>query len=277
MSHDLEIKIIKAVKQNPCLYNSMDIGFRSALKRGRAWSRVSDACGLTVRECEHRWKNMRDRFVKLCHRHGAAELENTKNLTRRNFFNEIKFLKRHIRTRVENIKNDNEESNSDEAPESKVRRQENLASDRSNEGGHLSETADLLKIIEHAAATIHSDSEDEEPSSLSIGESAAPSNSNCAIAQAKFVEVMNLIENVLEKLNDKLPASAGTQSDPEKSTSIDMDMPPSPFYSYLDSILNQVDLPTRSDIQLKLLTLANEQVKRAGADSNALKNEETIQ
>ncbi|XP_034121415.1 uncharacterized protein LOC117579592 [Drosophila guanche] len=255
MSHDLEIKIIKAVKQNPCLYNSMDIGFRSARKRGRAWSQVSDACGLTVRECEHRWKNMRDRFVKLCHRHGAEELENTKHPTRRNFYNEIKFLKRHIRTRVEKIKNDIDEGNSDEATEFKVRRQQIVNNDK----GHLSDTADIIN-------TIHSDSEDEEPSSLLIGENAAPSNSNCAAAQTKFIKVMNLVENVLEKLNEK-------QSEPEKMTSNDTDMPASPFYSYLDSILNQVDLPTRNDIQLKLLTLANEQVRKAGAHSNA----ETIQ
>lgn len=43
---DIEEKLIKSVKQQACLYNKSNAGFRNRQKRDRAWAQVSMECGL---------------------------------------------------------------------------------------------------------------------------------------------------------------------------------------------------------------------------------------
>ncbi|XP_028677377.1 transcription factor Adf-1-like [Erpetoichthys calabaricus] len=57
-------KLITQVQSHPVLYDSKDENYKDNAKKDSAWRAVSTALGLSVEDCQKRWKNLRDTFVR---------------------------------------------------------------------------------------------------------------------------------------------------------------------------------------------------------------------
>ncbi|XP_073811048.1 uncharacterized protein [Musca autumnalis] len=60
----MEEALINAVQQHPCIYDKSSKAYRNKFSKEKAWDAVANAVGKPVKQCQTRWKSLRDRFVK---------------------------------------------------------------------------------------------------------------------------------------------------------------------------------------------------------------------
>ncbi|XP_037781807.1 uncharacterized protein LOC119578140 [Penaeus monodon] len=61
---DQDEKLIIEVQQYPGLYDQNSYDYRDLRKKENMWQKVADALGLHARECQARWRVLRDKFVR---------------------------------------------------------------------------------------------------------------------------------------------------------------------------------------------------------------------
>ncbi|XP_062407584.1 uncharacterized protein LOC134098525 [Sardina pilchardus] len=59
-----DIKLIVEVEQNKLLYDPSETHYKNNLKKNSAWSRISQTLGVSVEDCQKRWRTLRERFNK---------------------------------------------------------------------------------------------------------------------------------------------------------------------------------------------------------------------
>ncbi|XP_073822062.1 uncharacterized protein [Musca autumnalis] len=60
----MEEALINAVQQHTCIYDKSSKAYRNKFSKEKAWDAVANAVGKPVKQCQTRWKSLRDRFVK---------------------------------------------------------------------------------------------------------------------------------------------------------------------------------------------------------------------
>ncbi|XP_055919136.1 uncharacterized protein LOC129951147 isoform X2 [Eupeodes corollae] len=59
-----EEKLITAIQNHTCLYNKQSLSYRKKSIKRNAWYKVAEDVGTDVNECRHRWRSLRDRYVR---------------------------------------------------------------------------------------------------------------------------------------------------------------------------------------------------------------------
>ncbi|XP_017133784.1 uncharacterized protein LOC108150237 [Drosophila elegans] len=282
--NSFDYKLIKSVKHHNCIYKKGQSPILSRPVREQAWIAVSRFCQKPIRQCQIRWKTLRDRYVREIKRPTSAN--GIVHLSE-----QLHFLRDHIRPRKRKHRNktnyETDESNPDDDSllngkheecksykKGRITTRENNPEEENNLDEYSSARETLIEQVKQellieddeikpedlllecetevdflldssSAEFIEQESIDNEmPTESPPKPTIIPTASeNLNEAQSKFLRVMNLIENALKEQ----PAE-----------------PQDPFYKYLESILSGVAESSRRDIQLKVLNLVNEEVKRAG-------------
>ncbi|XP_052846805.1 LOW QUALITY PROTEIN: transcription factor Adf-1 [Drosophila gunungcola] len=279
--NSFDYRLIKSVKHHNCIYKKGQSPILSRPEREQAWIAVARFCQKPIRQCQIRWKTLRDRYVREIKRPTSAN--GIVHLSE-----QLHFLRDHIRPRRRKHRNkttyETDESNPEDDSLLKGKHEEcklytkgtitshetvenNLEEDSSLRANLIEQVKQELLIEDDevkqeelllecetevdflldssSAEFLEQESIDNEMPKERPTKSRNNSNSQGDLnqAQSKFLRVMNLIENALKEQ----PAE-----------------PQDHFYKYLESILSGVAESFRRDIQLKVLNLVNEEVKRAG-------------
>ncbi|XP_064487708.1 transcription factor Adf-1-like [Ornithodoros turicata] len=65
LSADVVEKLIEAVRQHPCVYDTKRMEYRDQMRKNNAWEIIRSSCGLrTADECQKIWKRLRDRYSR---------------------------------------------------------------------------------------------------------------------------------------------------------------------------------------------------------------------
>ncbi|KAH7933252.1 hypothetical protein HPB49_010919 [Dermacentor silvarum] len=58
-------RLLEAIKQHPCVYDTKRLDFRDQQRKANTWEQIRQSSGLaTVEECHKLWKRLRDRFTR---------------------------------------------------------------------------------------------------------------------------------------------------------------------------------------------------------------------
>lgn len=63
--HDIEERLVEEIRKYEHLYDSSSPDYKDSQMVADAWCEISEAVGLSVTECTKRWKNLRDKYVRL--------------------------------------------------------------------------------------------------------------------------------------------------------------------------------------------------------------------
>ncbi|XP_055838511.1 uncharacterized protein LOC129906669 [Episyrphus balteatus] len=61
---NFEEALIDAIQRHECLFHKDSIFYRKKNVKQKAWNKVASETGASVKECQHRWRSLRDRFVR---------------------------------------------------------------------------------------------------------------------------------------------------------------------------------------------------------------------
>ncbi|KAG5269777.1 hypothetical protein AALO_G00206000 [Alosa alosa] len=69
--HDIEERLVEEIRKYEHLYDSSSPDYKDSQMVADAWCEISEIVGLSVTECTKRWKNLRDKYVRLRKRHAT--------------------------------------------------------------------------------------------------------------------------------------------------------------------------------------------------------------
>ncbi|XP_041825528.1 uncharacterized protein LOC121629794 [Melanotaenia boesemani] len=111
----LDKRLIEEVRKYCNLYDATSRNYKDAQMSSKSWKEIADVVGLEVPECMKRWKNLRDKYVrvkrKMSGRNGEAGGQKTPA-----FFILLSWLAPHIRHRETQSNLDKENNPTSESP-----------------------------------------------------------------------------------------------------------------------------------------------------------------
>ncbi|XP_028325485.1 uncharacterized protein LOC114477422 [Gouania willdenowi] len=108
-------RIIEEVKKYENLYNSNSEHYKDSITVNNSWQKISLATGMEVTECMKRWKNLRDKYVRLCKKRTSigGDVVNQKLPP---YYRALTWLDQHVKHR--GIKSRNRQTTSSSSAES---------------------------------------------------------------------------------------------------------------------------------------------------------------
>uniref|UniRef100_A0A034W5S2 Transcription factor Adf-1 n=1 Tax=Bactrocera dorsalis TaxID=27457 RepID=A0A034W5S2_BACDO len=95
----MEVKLIKAVKRHPCLFDRSSTDFRNQYLKEEAWVAAAISTGASVEQCKQRWKSLRDRFVREVVSQQSKPESAAKEKNKWCYFELLSFLTKHVNPR----------------------------------------------------------------------------------------------------------------------------------------------------------------------------------
>ncbi|KAL5287449.1 hypothetical protein ACFFRR_008385 [Megaselia abdita] len=92
-----DIELIKAIKQNPALYDPSNRDFKYMMRKEEIWQDVANYLGITVADLKRRWTCLRDKYTREL-KQRRLEILKTEPST---FFGTMDFLRQFVRKRSE--------------------------------------------------------------------------------------------------------------------------------------------------------------------------------
>lgn len=90
-----DIELIKAIKQNPALYDPSNRDFKYMLRKEEIWTEVATYLGITVNDLKRRWTCLRDKYTREL-KQRRLDLLKTEPTP---FFDSMDFLRQYVRKR----------------------------------------------------------------------------------------------------------------------------------------------------------------------------------
>ncbi|XP_018788166.1 PREDICTED: uncharacterized protein LOC108968531 [Bactrocera latifrons] len=95
----MEVKLIKAIKRHPCLFDRSSTDFRNQYLKEEAWVAAAISTGASVEQCKQRWKSLRDRFVREVVSQQSKPESAAKEKNGWCYFELLSFLTKHVNPR----------------------------------------------------------------------------------------------------------------------------------------------------------------------------------